>query len=577
VRGNQAWSFGGEWRKEQNNDNLSGGSRPLYTFAGLFNFANDAPLFYSINADPRTGGLAQSQRHFRSSTTALFGQDDWKVRPNLTVNLGLRWEYFSPLSEKDGILSNFVFGPAGQELTAASLVVVDQLYKPDRNNFAPRVGFAYSPKRLLGNDLENRLVLRGGFGIAYNRIPLVDFTNVRANPPYEARYTICCGTGNEFDGGPFAGGQILYALGANNTPFSYPVNPALILNFNANGIPTNTVNGTKTVEVYGAPAEVPTPYVYTYSLDAQLGLPASLTADIGYQGSASRKMVRLVNQRFIYPNDPGTFFASAVFFPTPDSTASYNALVASLTRRFSQGFQFTANYRWAKSIDIVSSDAVGAPTNPTYPLDVRQERGPSDYDVRHNFVASGVWDLPFLRNEKTAAAALLGGWQVSTIVTYHTGFPWTPVIGNCPSTNRPITCPARPTGYFGGAGNDTSNEAFITGSNFAGGGPRYFTTVGATGFGSVAGLLPGVGRNSFRGPRYRNVDLTLSKRFGLAGWLSEAANLEVRANFFNVFNILNLQSFGFNSSSTTITDPNFGRSPGALAGRVIELQGRFSF
>ena len=79
-----AWSFGGELRKEQTNNDLSGGSRPLYTFAGLFNFANDAPLFYQINADPRTGGPAQSQRYFRTSTSAFFAQNDWKVRPNLS-------------------------------------------------------------------------------------------------------------------------------------------------------------------------------------------------------------------------------------------------------------------------------------------------------------------------------------------------------------------------------------------------------------------------------------------------------------------------------------------------------------
>jgi hypothetical protein len=579
VRGSQGWSFGFEARKEQDNNDLSGGSRPLYTFAGLFNFANDAPLFYQINADPRTGGPAESQRYFRTATYAAFAQDDWKLRPNLTLNLGLRWEYFTPLTEKQGRLSNLVLGSTpATGLTGASLRIVDQLYPPDRNNFAPRLGFAWSPN--LGNSLgglfsENRLVWRGGFGIAYNRVPIVLFANSRGNPPFFARYRICCGTSAQDFSTPFAGGQILYALGANNSPFSFPVNPALVLQFNpTTGIPTNT-SGDKQVEIYGAPAKVPTPYVYTYSLEGQYSLPGKLTAEVGYQGSAGRKMIRLVNERFVFPNDPGSFFASGVFFPTPDTTSSYNALIARLSRRFGEGFSFDATYRLAKSIDVTSNEGPGAPTNPTFPYDVRQERGPSDYDVRHHFVGSGLWEPPLFRNRHDAVGALLGGWMLSTIVTAHTGFPWTPVTGNCPSTNRPIICPARPVAYFGGAGTDSSNDAFITGSNFPGGATHFFSTLGATGQGAAAGRLPGVGRNSFRGPRYFDVDMSLSKRFGIP--LGETTFFEVKANFFNVFNLLNLQSFAFASPSTNINDNNFGRAERGLAGRVIELQGRLSF
>src|SRR6266850_6514240 len=447
VRGDQGWSFGGEHRWEQDNNDLSGGSRPLYTFAGLFNFANDAPLFYQINADPRTGGPAQSKRNFRSSTDALFVQNDWKLRPNLTVNLGLRWEYFAPLTEKNGILTNLILGPAGQELTGAKLAVVKSLYPADRNNFAPRLGFAYSPNfgdKYHGLLNESKFVLRGGFGIAYNRIPLLEFANTRGNPPYFARYAICCGTSASDFSTPFNGGQILYALGANNSPFSYPTNPALKATFNANGIPVLPPGAQ--VEIWGAPAKVPTPYVYTYSLEGQYSLPAKLIAEVGYQGSQSRKLVRLVNQRFLYTD---TFIFSNILFPTPDTNAGYNALIARLTRRLSSGFQFDAIYRFAKSTDVVSYDGPTANTNPTYPLDVRQEVGPSDYDVRHNFVASGLWELPIFRNRHDATGNILGGWAVSGILTAHTGFPWTPVIGQCLSTRGPSICPVRPVTYRG--------------------------------------------------------------------------------------------------------------------------------
>jgi hypothetical protein len=571
VRGNQAWSFGGERRWEQDNNDLSGGSRPLYTFAGPFNFANDAPLFEQINADPRTGGPAQSKRNFRSSTDALFVQDDWKFRPNLTVNLGLRWEYFAPLSEKNGILSNFILGPAGQEITGASIAVVKSLYPPDRNNFAPRLGFAYSPnfgESFHGLMNENKLVIRGGFGIAYNRIPLLEFANTRGNPPFFARYGICCGTSASDFSTPFNGGEILYALGASNSPFSYPTNLALRTGFNANGIPTNLPNGAQ-VEIYGAPAKVPTPYVYTYSIEGQYSLPGKMVASVGYQGSQSRKLVRLVNERFLFTD---TFLFSNILFPTPDTNASYNALIARLTRRFASGFQFDAIYRFAKSTDVVSYEGPTANTNPTYPLDVRQEVGPSDFDVRHNLVISGLWELPIFRNRHDAAGSILGGWQVSGILTAHTGFPWTPVVGQCISTRGPSICPVRPVAYFGGAGTDTSNDAFISGSNFPGGGSAFFSTAAPVGF-----QLPGIGRNSFRGPRYFDVDMTVAKRFGLSRLLGEGRFFEIKANLFNVFNLLNLQPFNFNSPSTQVQNALFGRAERGLAGRVIEFQGRFNF
>ncbi|HXM49524.1 MAG TPA: carboxypeptidase regulatory-like domain-containing protein [Pyrinomonadaceae bacterium] len=571
LRGNHGLSIGGERRWEQDNNDLSGGSRPLYTFAGIFNFANDAPLFYQINADPRTGGPAQSKRNFRSSTDALFLQDDWKFRPNLTVNLGLRWEYFAPLTEKNGVLSNFILGSAGQEITGARIAVVKSLYPPDRNNFAPRIGFAYSPnfgESFHGLLNENKLVVRGGFGIAYNRIPLLEFANVRGNPPFFARYRVCCGTSASDFSTPFNGGEILYALGTNNSPFSYPTNPALRMTFNANGIPTNLPPGGQ-VEIYGAPAKVPTPYVYTYSIEGQYSLPAKLVAEVGYQGSQSRKLVRLVNERFLFTD---TFLFDNILFPTPDTSAHYNALIARLTRRFSNGLQFDAIYRLAKSTDVVSYEGPTANTNPTYPLDVRQEVGPSDYDVRHNFVASGLWELPILRNRHDAAGSILGGWQLSGILTAHTGFPWTPVVGQCISTRGPGLCPVRPVSYRGGAGNDTSNNAFITGSNFPGGGAAFFSTAAPNGF-----QLPGIGRNSFRGPRYFDIDMAVSKKFGLSSLLGEGRFFEIKANFFNAFNLLNLQPFNFNSPSTQVQNALFGRAERGLAGRVIEIQGRFQF
>lgn len=571
--GNHATKYGMTYRWEQDNSDLSGGSRPLYSFVGLFNLANDTPIFEAINADPRTGDPADAQRYFRTPYFALFAQDDWKARPNLTLNIGVRYDYFSPLTEKNGKLSNLFFTPGN--LVSAQVRPVDQFYAPDRNNFAPRFGFAYNPK------WSERSVIRGGFGVAYNRIPVAPLNNARGNPPFFARYGICCGTaGPPADGfgTPFVDGQILYAVGTSNSLTSYPRNPKL-----GQGIDPTT-GGAKSgaVEIYGIQQDARTPYVYTYSLEVQHELPAQLTATVGYQGSAGHKLVRLTNQNFLYKNNPAFF---ATYFSMPDVNSNYNALNLWLARRFTKGFFLQANYRWAKSIDQLSYEGPGFVTNQTYPQDNRTERGPSDFDVRHYFNLSSIWELPFLKGS-SAVDKILGGWAISGVLTKSTGFPFTPVVGGCTSTpGGPQLCPVRPQGYKGPGDIDTSNDAFIKGTNFPGGGAPFFV-VFKQADGSIA--PPGIGRNSFRGPNYFNVDFSLLKQTRIR----ENMNLELRANFFNVFNKLNLASFNFGSNAVTIgnfdananggkgqlnNNPDFGKANVGLAGRVVELQARFRF
>jgi len=166
----------------------------------------------------------------------------------------------------------------------------------------------------------------------------------------------------------------------------------------------------------------------------------------------------------------------------------------------------------------------------------------------------------------------LGGWQLTGIYTYHSGFPWTPINNNCFQTpGNQFICPIRPQAYLGGAGTGTSNDAFLTqNGNFPGGGTNFFV--------AKSNGPPGVGRNSFRGPRYQAVDMTFGKntRFPFIG---EQGNLQLRLNAYNVFNHLNLSPFGFNTSSTVVQDQFFGTAgtTSGLAGRVLEVQGRLEF
>ncbi len=554
VSGRQSIRAGVEYRWEQNNNNLLGGARPVYSFAGLFNLANGTPVYEGINADPVTGAPTTDQRYYRTTDFSQWVQDDIKLRPNLTINLGLRWEYFSPLSETRGLLSNVFYGSEGL-LNATVQEVPGQLYKPDRNNFAPRFGMAYSP--------FPKMVIRTGFGIYYDKIPEVLLANNAGNPPFFASYGLCCGNASN----PFANGTILFATGSSNNPASYPVNPALAQGLNQYGIP---IAGAATV--YGAQTNsMPNPYAYIYSLDIQYQLPAQFVIDLGYSGSADRKLIRLVDELYFYPANTITGF-NGLYIPQPDVDSNFNALLVTLSKRASHGLSFTANYRFSKSLDNLSYSGPGFVTNQTYPLNNKSEYGPSDFDTTHNFVGAAVWEVPFTR--ATAAGwkrDVLGGWTISPIVTYHTGFPWTPVSGeSVPTPAGPSLSPIRPIAYYGGAGDDTSNSTFLqTNGNFPGGGAKYF---------DINPGPPGIGRNTFRGPNYFSTDLSIAKVTKVP-WmhLGEAAQLDIRANLFNVFNQINLAPFGFDSPSTNIQNNEFGQATTGLAGRVVEFQGRLSF
>jgi hypothetical protein len=596
VVGSDAIKIGFEFSREQDNDELIGGARPDQVFNGLWNFANGTPIFEQIEVNPLTGAAPTTMpRYFRSSNYGLFIQNDWKVRPNLTLNLGLRWEFYAPPTEAAGHLANFeptndpVNGLADGRATNPS-----QMWNPTWRNFGPRIGFAWSP--VVTN---NKVVLRGGFGIAYDRFDDVTFDNTRDNPPYVASYGMCCGTAAGEFGSPFLNGQIAFNLGQSNSPTSYPANPALITPLNpANGLPT-ILTGQSAPNIYSNPTYMPIPYVYLYSLQVQTTLPKDWVATIGYQGSASHDLTRIKNLIFFYPPPPNQD-VNQVFTPTPDTTANFNALNTQLEHRFRHGLTGNILYTYSKSIDEMSAEGPGFTTNQTYPISNATEYGPSDYDATHNLRVFGVWELPIARDQKTLLGKIVGGWELNGIFQFHSGFPWTPVASNlCPVFGATSLCPVRPVGYNGGAQDNHNTEAFLppTSSNFpalagltANSANPYFA-LQTTG---TVPDFPGIGRNGFRGPRYSDIDLGIAKQFGLPSmkFFGEHAGIELRMTLYNAFNKLNLAPFTFGSTSTVISssqttlangtivplfNPLFGTATAGLAGRVVELQGRFRF
>ena len=626
VKNKHSWKFGFEDRREQNNNNEPGAQRPQYQFRGLLNLANDACCFYEqVEVNP-TGGQLNGARYFRDSDYGLFVQDDWKVRPNLTLNLGLRWEYFTPLGEAHNTLSNYIFG--SQSFINGSVCAPiaplspcprrGQLYQPDRNNFGPRIGFAWSPGMYQG-----KVVLRGGFAVLFNRNSDVINDNVRQDTPYSALATACCFFDNGNNVGAPAGSNILYSFGANTQANSYPVNPAF-----ANGVAPDGAlcanagcTSTNPVSLFGALANEPNPYVYIFSYQTEIQPLRDLVIKLGYQGSRSRKLIRTIDLNRIMPGDTfdgtqdkfqnagsnglpcgaanptcsaphatGNDRFSNLYFPLPDVNASYDALVATVTERLHRGFQVDANYTWSHAIDTASFEVGYQQTDPTNQL---LGRGNSDFDVRQNFVMDALWEIPGLRGRHDFLGSALGGWTVTGIMSKHSGFPFSALIGSCNTNadrNGDGYCPDMPFTYNGGGPNGPSKQDWINGAfpnchSPAGGGP--VTLASCPNFDTTT-LGPGCRcRNIFTGPGYFSVDMTLGKDFALphVAFLGEGSKLAIRANFFNIFNILNLSPLIPATAPTDIENNGpastnsgqFGRSSDGLAGRVIELQVRLNF
>jgi len=578
--GRHALKFGFSFDDYQDNNNyMFGSSRPIFVYHGLWNFVNGAPIYEGVNTDPATGQPTVNQKYFRQHDYAFFVQDDIKLRPNLTVNLGLRYEYFEPLNEKDGKISNLVLGSGATALQTAVLKTGNPLYQPDRNNFGPRVGFAWAPTKL-----NNKTVFRGGFGVMYNRITDTMTGISRVNPPYVFRWGLCCAmtpADNVAVGGwalpPYGNGLMNeFPLGSNiNSIYNYGANPFLANLDPSTGLPT-----TGSVEIWGAPQNMRTPYVYVYSAEVQQELPWSLVATLGYQGSSSHKLLRIVNQNFIYSTlNPNL---SAVYFPTTDASAHYNAFLANLSRHFRNGLQFFAKYSLSASKDTLTGEGAGAQTNQFYPVDQRYDMGPSDFDAKHNLLFTAMYDLPIFRHRNDLVGRVLGGWHIDGTFQFHSGFPWSPKAwgANClPIPAGGTLCPALPTAAYGGWGDSSSTSTFQQpGGNF----PALYPggVFDPNGWQTYFGLgtgVPAVNRNSFRGPRYSTVDLSLAKTTRIPFITKEGASWEFRANFYNAFNKLNLRPFGYFDGSTIITDPHFGEASGALAGRVIEFQTRLNF
>ena len=598
VIGPQSLRMGVVIRKEQDNDDDSGEARPNYAFQGIWDLANDAPLYEGIAASPITGGVGNAKRYFRRNYIAAFVQDDWKVKPNLTVNLGLRYEYFGALTNKGSEINDMVLSSTpGDQIINAGFALTNHLYPATNDGISPKLGLAWQPPML-----NNKMVVHAGFGVSFDNLDEEPISPAYENGPGYFDYGLCCGGLQSSD--PNATGTgIVFEYGSSDSPFSYAPNPNLAVGVTAAGTPNPPPGQTSApqIETYSILPGMRQPTLYDFSLDTEWQLPWQMALTVGYQGATGFHFLRLVDQNFLYDQSNGTCASGgacvvgvnqtpfyAAYVPTSDVHTNYNALNGHLEKRLQHGLNFSAVYTWSKSMDNASEEGPGFESNQTDPADDAAEYGPSDFDLRQRFTAAGTWTLPS-PGTNGMVKNLLGNWQLNGVYSWHTGFPWTPVIG-VPSValvdGASTIAPTRPTGYGPGSGapagafalNNCGNSNFIHGGNFPMGGANYFV------YGTPG--PPGIGRNHFNGPCFMDTDLSFAKQVTF-GWGEHKGLFRFQANMYNIFNHTNLTPISFGSPEATISDtttagthvenPLFGLSPSADNGRVIEFFGRLQF
>jgi hypothetical protein len=465
--------------------------------------------------------------HFTNHEHSLYVQDDWKVNSRLTVNLGLRYELFVPDTEENNRLANF--DRANNVLVYAGETADRRANKQLRwGNLAPRLGLAWD---VAGS---GRHVLRAGYGKSYFPVPHAAGNNIHLNVPFTISQNYSTET-NPLDFSPSRVPRL-----QNPFPAVSPVKPGTTAELNA-----------ANPRVIGHGYSNETPHMESWQVSYERQITNSLMTEIAYAGSRGSNLIWAFNPNEVQPGlgsqasrrliQPLSNLSNMTQFD-PTNSSSFNSLQVKLVKRYSAGLQFLLSYTFGKSLDHAGAPAsgggaVGGPQSVTL---FEQSRGPSGFDVKHRFVLSYVWDLPFGEGHKLASGgignALLGDWQFSGIVTLSTGRPFTVFL----NTGVNNGAPSWPDRIGDGRLDNPTVDRWFDIDAFRAPTPN---TYGSSGRGVL--YAPGV----------QTLDASLTRRFQLKGRF----RLQFRAD---AFNLLNTPQFGFPNA-------NIG-SP--TAGRITSLQ-----
>jgi hypothetical protein len=529
LRGNHSFRFGGEWRRFYNNNTAKD--------TGNFAFANMA-AFLAGTANTFTVTLGDVSSAIAQGALGFFVQDNYKVRPNLTFELGFRYDWLMSPTERFDRFVDYV--PEINSLVRVNNGIAP-VYHTNAQNFQPRLGFAWDPFK------DGKTSIRGAYAILADQPVTNLVTGNSTNPPFA-------------------------------TTVALPANSTTQL-FNATD-PGHAVPGA-TVSPSSSDPQFDNGYIQSWNLNVQREIRQGLALTVGYYGSkgTNLRITRNLNQTFLNaalnpvrpfpalssssPISPGVPLLN-ITFREGTSNSNYNALWVTANKRMGKGLQFNASYTFSKSIDYNSQSSQGVTVQDSYNL--RGDRGLSDFDVRHRFVISGLYELPFKGNQ------FKEGWQLSFIEQSQGGNPVTLLAGNVGAIGANI--PAANANSLTGLATlrpDVTGSVPISPTAAASGiGVQWFPNLvcdprpgGSCPSGSVV-ILPvqfingktiyhfgSMGRNVLIGPSFHNSDLSLIKRTKL----SERQMIEFRWEVFDIFNHAN---FGQPGRTAQVGSTSFG-------------------
>ncbi|MBI4442480.1 MAG: TonB-dependent receptor [Acidobacteria bacterium] len=536
TTGSHSMKFGAFFDRGFHNERWEFGPGGTYSFQSLRHFLQNSPFTFDIQ-------LPESDltREMRQSLGGVYFQDDIRLGPGLTLNAGLRWEFFTGPTEVDGEVTALI-PMTSPTVTPADVKQVDRLFSSNFTLFSPRVGLAWDP---FGN---GKTAIRTGFGIFYDQISVAYWRQAS-----------------------------LQAYPFNNRASLNARQQAIVLpNWQAMNI-TSGVSPT----LEGFPPDPNAPYLMRWSFLVDREVFRDLGVSIGYVGARGIHLLRHTPVNLIVPTvlaDGTLFFPpgqerqpnpnfSSMNFKSSDGVSRYHGLELNVVKRYSRGLRAQFSYAFSKAMDDGASvtgnfDFAGDNAVPRYLF--LKDYGLSPYDVRHKAVLNVSYDLP--RTNRTGVAAkLLNGWQISNITTLSSGSPFSALRGFVPPGFR---APPNHQSYYPDLVPGRSTNPTL------GGPDRYFDP--ASFVPPTPGFIGNLGRNTLIGPGLAQVDLSLLKKTGIRG---TEQPLEFR---FEVFNLLNRANFAvpqnsiFNANDTVRSDAGQITSTNTTS-RKIQLGVRYSW